>query len=71
MSNVVCMFQPGLTLSIARNGIPIGEVRETDGEPVINLMVERNQSWTKLTFMDIKIIQDNWNSMMENVNNGA
>ena len=44
-------------MSIYRNGIPIGEVREIDGEPIIQMFF----ACSRLSFIDLDIIQENWN----------
>lgn len=79
MNHVTCRIVPNIGLILQRDpGVIIGEVREVNGEPTIHLY--RNPTTSEkmfftptgdeckdavLTFMDIKIIQDNWNEFSE------
>ena len=48
-------------LSIYQNGIPIGEVREIEGVPVIQMFF----ACPRLSFIDLDVITENWLVMKE------
>ena len=61
MRHVVCIIHRN-HVTIERDNLEIGIVKSVNGEPIISLVEGRDAF---LTFTDLEIIQDNWDSLQE------